>query len=195
MTTNYQTGEQSGQDVKEKLRQDMNHLKQDLGELKQDVSAKAREASRHLADKGKEKAASLSSKAADKLEDVEAAAEAEADALEDIGWTNLSGYIREVADGIGNLSDNLRNKSVDELVHDASELARRNTGLFLLGSVAIGFGLSRLAKAANLRASEGQWNAADYGDSASYAYPGGEGRAAYEATTSEDYETRPYESH
>lgn len=93
---------------------------------------------------------------------------------EKIMQDNLSAYIREMADGIGDLSDNLRHKSADELVRSASDLARRNSGLFLLGSVAIGFGLSRFAKAS--RSSEnGRFDrAADPYGSDTYSYQSGE---------------------
>ena len=206
MASNYQPGAQSGNDIKDKLKQDVGTLKQDVDAIKQDVTSKAREASRQMADKGKEKAAELSGKAADTLQDVETAADAEADALEQLGWNNLSEYIREMADGIGGLSEDLRTKSVDELVHSASQLAARNTGLFVLGAVAIGFGLSRFAKAAS-GASTGDsraWRSdgASMRDPA-YAYPASESNPSFEApsdefrpygsTSSDEY--RPYESH
>lgn len=235
MTTNYQTGstEKSGNDLKEKIKQDANMLKQeastlkdDVNTLKQDVSAKARDlkqdvkekardASRQVADKGREKAESLTAKAADTLDDVEAAAEAEAEKLEELGWDNLSGYVREMADGIGGLSDNLRNKSVDELVHSAAQLARNNTALFMVGAVAIGFGLSRFAKAApRAHASEGnawQGSSDEFRRNDAYSYPGGENSAYARPDSGSDYgspseeirpygtppsdEFRPYESH
>lgn len=193
MSINYQTGDQSSTDLKEKL--------------KQDLGNKAREASRQFADKGKEKAEALSSKAADALEDVEAVAEAQAEQLDRQGWTTLSEYIREMADGIGDLSENLRHKSVDELVHSATELARRNTGLFLLGSVAIGFGLSRFVKAAapgmgtggtgeGQRARQSGGNEASADSAAggpAYAYPAGEGQSAAESSSGNAYP--PFETH
>jgi len=178
MTTNYQTGGQSSSEIKE--------------QLKQDIGNKAREASRQFADKGKEKAEVLSSKAADVLEDVEAAADAEADEFERRGWDNPSEYIREMADGIGGLSENLRHKSVDELVRTASDLARRNTGLFVLGSIAIGFGLSRFVKAApSASDAQGRRYAAD--TSGGYSYPEGESRSTFEDFSNDEF--RPYESH
>ena len=220
MTTNYQTGSTgtSGNDLKEKIKQDANMLKQeastlkdDVNTLKQDVSAKARDlkqdvtekardVSRQFADKGREKAESLTAKAADTLQDVEAAAEAEAEALEDLGWDNLSGYVREMADGIGGLSENLRNKSVDELVHSAAQLARNNTALFMVGAVAIGFGLSRFAKAApRTRAADSDtWQGSDeFRRNDAYSYPGGENSAyarpdSSSASGSPSEEIRPY---
>lgn len=193
MTNNYQTGAQPGE-IKDKL--------------KQELGNKAREASRQFAERGKEEAEALTDKAADALDDMEAAAEAEADELERRGWDNLSEYVRDMADGISGLSDNLRHKSVDELVRSASDLARSNSGLFLLGSVAIGFGLSRFAKASPTHESPGAYRQPlDEEDGAwrsgtprmrddDYAYPRGENASTFDAgdpATSGDY--RPYESH
>ena len=184
--------------------------------LKEELGNKAREASRQFAEKGKAEAEALSRKAADTLEDVEAVAEAEADELERRGWTDLSAYVREMADGIGGLSDNLRHKSVDELVRSASDLASRNTGLFVLGSIAIGFGLSRFVKAAAPATRDNDMRRAyadsDYGSSddtayadaglrsprnasydpaaSRYAYPAGEN-----SSSAQSDEFRPYESH
>lgn len=204
MTSNYDTGAQPGE-MKDKL--------------KEELGNKAREASRQFAEKGKAEAEALSRKAADTLDDVEAVAEAEADELERRGWTDLSAYVREMGEGIGNLSDNLRHKSVDELVRSASDLAARNTGLFVLGSIAIGFGLSRFVKAApaahagDMRRAYADTTGSDMDDmeygsysasttrapgsagfdqSASnrYAYPAGENSSDVPGD-----EYRPYESH
>jgi hypothetical protein len=179
MTTNYETGDQSSTKLKDEIRQDLGN--------------KAREASREFADKGKEQAEALSSKAADTLEDVEAVAEAQAEELERRGWTNLSEYVRDMADGIGDLSDNLRHKSVDELVRSAADLAQRNTGLFVLGSIAIGFGLSRFVKAApGAHAAAERTAAQARGDA--YSYPVGESSStAFEPGTGNEYQ--PFETH
>lgn len=180
MTSNYQTGDQSSTDLKEKL--------------KQELGNKAREASRQFADKGKEKAEALSGKAAEALEEVEAVAEAQAEELERRGMDNLSEYVREMANGIGGLAENLRHKSVDELIRSASDLAHRNAGLFLLGSVAIGFGLSRFVKAAPSMHAGGAERAAQpmgAGSSSSYAYPAGESSA--ESASGTEYQ--PFETH
>src|SRR5690606_24637823 len=56
-------------------------------------------------------------------------------------------YVSEISRGIGSLSSSLRERNTDDLIRDASRLARNNPGLFLLGSVAVGFGLARVAEA------------------------------------------------
>ncbi len=180
MASNYAAGSQSGEDVTQKL--------------KQDLGSKAREASRQFADKGKEKAEAMTDTAADALDDAETIAEKQAEELERLGWDNLSGYVHEMADGIGHLSTQLRDKSVDELVRSAAELARRNTGLFLLGSIAIGFGLSRLAKAAPAAQTGAEpQRAATPGNHDANNSPAAEHPAPFDPFAGDEY--RPYESH
>jgi hypothetical protein len=55
-------------------------------------------------------------------------------------------HIREAAKSVEGLSNNLRNRSVDELMHAASDLARSRPGVFIAGAVAAGFALSRFLK-------------------------------------------------
>ena len=61
----------------------------------------------------------------------------------------LARYTGEFADSIKTLADTLNTRSIDELGTDALSLARKNPTLFLLGSVAIGFALSRFVKASS----------------------------------------------
>jgi hypothetical protein len=59
----------------------------------------------------------------------------------------MSDYLTDMADSMTGLAGNLRGKSAEQLLHDAADLARSNPGLFIAGSIAIGFGLSRFLKA------------------------------------------------
>jgi ElaB/YqjD/DUF883 family membrane-anchored ribosome-binding protein len=56
-------------------------------------------------------------------------------------------YAHRAADALDNLSDSLRNKSVDELLDDARSFARRNPAVALGAAVAVGFALARFLKA------------------------------------------------
>jgi hypothetical protein len=77
---------------------------------------------------------------------------------------SVSNYAARIAEGIGTLADRLRDARVDELVDEARDLARRNPGLFLLGSVAIGFALSRVLKASVRRPATYEADDISYGD-------------------------------
>ena len=77
----------------------------------------------------------------------------------------LARYTGEFANSIKTLADTLNTRSIDELGTDALSLARKNPTLFLLGSVAIGFALSRFVKAS----SEGHEKEKDAADEAPLA--------------------------
>lgn len=85
--------------------------------------------------------------AARKAETLAESARAAADALgrDDIG--HLSQYVSNMADGMTRFADGLRHKSGDEIARDIGRMARENPALFIAGGVAIGFGLSRFARA------------------------------------------------
>lgn len=59
----------------------------------------------------------------------------------------LADYANRVAATVGNLATRLREGSVDDLIEDTRQFARRNPGLFIAGGVAAGFALSRFVKA------------------------------------------------
>ena len=59
----------------------------------------------------------------------------------------LSNYVDRMADSMKRLSGGLRERSGDELVQELGRIARENPGLFVGGGVALGFGLTRFAKA------------------------------------------------
>ncbi|HEX7028205.1 MAG TPA: hypothetical protein VF268_13275 [Gammaproteobacteria bacterium] len=92
-------------------------------------------------------------RAADELDKIAHAARAAASDLEE-QQDGLSNYVAEMANGIGSLANSLREKNMDDLIQDAKRIARNNPALFLAGSVAIGFGLSRFAKASGHRSEE-----------------------------------------
>jgi hypothetical protein len=55
-------------------------------------------------------------------------------------------YVRDAAQRVEALSNNIHGKSVTELMHAASDLARSQPALFIAGAVASGFALSRFLK-------------------------------------------------
>lgn len=89
--------------------------------------------------------------AADELEKIAEGARAAACELEDQDEQRLSNYVLNAADRLFKFADQLRGKSAEQLFHDADRLARDNPGLFLAGSIAVGFGLTRFARASGRR--------------------------------------------
>jgi hypothetical protein len=65
----------------------------------------------------------------------------------------VSRYVRDAAQQVEALSGNLRSKSVPDLMHAASDLARSQPLLFIAGAVASGFALSRFLKSSASRSS------------------------------------------
>ncbi|MFP7721432.1 hypothetical protein [Lysobacter sp. A3-1-A15] len=87
------------------------------------------------------------STAAGKVDTLADSAKAAAAELKGDDMGHLSDYVSELAQNLGQLSTNMREKTGDDLLHEVSRLARDNPALFVTGSIAIGFGLSRFAKA------------------------------------------------
>ena len=92
--------------------------------------------------------------AAQQIETLAQSAQSAAEHLQEDDTFGISHYVTDIAENMTTLADNLRGKSVDELLQQAGKLARDNPALFITGSVALGFGLSRF-----LRASSAEQNA------------------------------------
>ncbi|VEF10836.1 Uncharacterised protein [Pseudomonas fluorescens] len=85
--------------------------------------------------------------AADQIEALAQGAKSFVSQLEDTDTLGMSDYLADMAESMTGLAGSLRGKSAEQLLHDAADLARNNPTLFIAGSVAIGFGLSRFLKA------------------------------------------------
>lgn len=123
-----------------------------------DVKSKAQQASQEAKQQVKQQASQKldqnRERAADELDKIAHAARAAVSDLEEQQQDGLSNYVAEMASGIGTLANSLREKNMDDLIQEAKRIARNNPALFLAGSVAIGFGLSRFAKASGHRSEE-----------------------------------------
>jgi hypothetical protein len=75
-------------------------------------------------------------------------------------------YVRDAGQQVEALSSNLRGRSVTELMHAASDLARSQPAVFIAGAVAAGFTLSRFLKSSANR-NGGQAQPGDHGQSSS----------------------------
>ncbi|MGY2184722.1 hypothetical protein D3C87_1041650 [compost metagenome] len=85
--------------------------------------------------------------AADQIEALAQGAKSFVSELEDKDTLGMSDYLTDMAESMSGLAGNLRGKSAEQLLHDGAELARSNPALFIAGSIALGFGLSRFLKA------------------------------------------------
>jgi hypothetical protein len=110
----------------------------------------ANEAKATLADvkeQGAEQYENLRDLATDQIDSLVEGAQSAAKALEGKDTLGLAGYLGELATGLGTFAEQVRDKSAEDLLHQGAQLARDNPALFLAGSVAIGFGLSRFLRA------------------------------------------------
>lgn len=84
--------------------------------------------------------------AADQIDEVAQAID-RAGAQLDESQPTLAAYASQFASGVGNLATRLRDGSLDDILEDTRQLARRNPAMFLMGGVALGIVLSRFLKA------------------------------------------------
>lgn len=135
---------------------------------------------------GKQKIETSKRTAADQIDEVARALNRAGEQLNESQPT-IANYTGQMASSVSRLATRLRDGSIDDLVGDTRELARRNPGMFLAGGVALGFALSRFLKASGQQAEASQ--AGDYsgdysgaGDYTAGNYPRDtSGTAAYTA--------------
>jgi hypothetical protein len=116
--------------------------------MAKDIAEDAKRQGHEKIESGKERAASQTEKLAGVVERA-------AQDLKDGELGPLSDYAGQLANGMKTFAENIRSKNLDELLNDTQQLARKNPGLFFIGSVAIGLGISRFVKASGER-SQGQ---------------------------------------
>ncbi|HEX7718815.1 MAG TPA: hypothetical protein VF389_03325 [Woeseiaceae bacterium] len=121
------------------------------GSTKQKIKDEARDAKRELGTKAREKAEVGQHRLAEGADALSDAIDAAASNLDEQDRDGLARYARELSSNLASAAGQLEGRSVDELANDAKRLARNNPALFMLGSIAVGFGLSRFFKASSER--------------------------------------------
>lgn len=101
---------------------------------------RATERARSAAEQGK-------TRTTETIDNLARAAHDAAGSLEEQVGPQIGQYAHRAADALDQLSDSLRNKSVDELLDDARNFARRSPAVAIGAAVAVGFALSRFLKA------------------------------------------------
>ncbi len=117
------------------------------GTPEQKVEEEARKAKREAGAEAREQAEAGQHRVAEEAGAVADAIDAAASSLDDQDREGLARYAREMSSTLANVAGQIEGRSVDQLANDAKRLARDNPALFMLGSVAVGFGLSRFFKA------------------------------------------------
>ena len=136
----------------------------------EDGRKRLEEAARDATETGKQKLEAQGERAASGVDDFADAVESAASRLSELEHQGLADFANQLASSLSNMSNTLREKNVDDLAREVKNLARRNPAMFLLGSVAVGLGLSRFAKASSKRrsddahAGDGKWRGDSFSD-------------------------------
>lgn len=134
------SSDKTGQAIKE-------DVKQDVEAVKKAAADKFQETKQQATDVAKEKGDEATNQAGAQLEELSNTIDAVASTLKDEDREGLANYARQMSSGMNQLADRLQNQSVNELANDVKKMAKENPNGFLLGSIALGFGLSRFGKA------------------------------------------------
>ncbi|MQG94665.1 hypothetical protein [Pseudomonas sp. MN1F] len=97
--------------------------------------------------KGSEQFEQYRDTAADQLDSLGEGARSAAAALQDKDSLGLSQYLSQAAECVGAFAEQVRHESAESLLQRGAHLARSNPALFLAGSVAVGFAVSRFMRA------------------------------------------------
>lgn len=119
----------------------------DNGTSKQKFEEDAQGAKREAGAQAREQAEAGQHKIAGEADALSDAIDAAASNLDDHDKEGLARYARELSSHLSSAAQQLEDRSVNELASDAKRLARNNPALFMLGSISVGFGLSRFFKA------------------------------------------------
>ena len=132
----FNAGATTGAGGSEKLSRAKERAKEEAVKLRGQATDRARSA----AEQGK-------SRATETIDGFARAVHEAAGNLEQQVNPQIAQYAHRAADALDSLSDSLRNKSVDELLDDARDFARRSPAVAIGAAVAVGFALSRFLKA------------------------------------------------
>ena len=113
----------------------------------EDAKAKASQTLDEAQRRGKDQLSAQKHKAAEQAGKLSDALDKASARLREEGEPSLAHYTEQIASSISGLAEKFRERSVDDLIRDTRDLARREPGLFLAGSVALGFAISRFFKA------------------------------------------------
>jgi uncharacterized phage infection (PIP) family protein YhgE len=117
------------------------------------LKEKATQAAEQIKARGKDQLEAGKKTAAQGIERLAGALDQATQSLQRSEQQSLAGYAQELAGSVRSFANNLRDRSVDDLIGETQTLARHNPTLFFFGSVAVGIALSRFLKASGERES------------------------------------------
>ena len=132
------SGSHDGEDLKTKARDTASAVKEDVTKAAQSAARTVQDEATHYADRSKETAAR-------EVRGVASALRTAADELRD--GSPQERTFSQLADGLADVSDTIRDKDLGEVVSGLNSFARRNPLLFLGGAALAGFAATRFARA------------------------------------------------
>lgn len=163
--------------VADAAKRDLDKIRGEAESTAHELAEQARAQLGQAAEKVKGMASEQKDFVAGQLESVATAVSRVADELraEDAA---TAGYARSIADGMRRLSDTVRDRDVDDLVHVAEDFGRRQPAAFMGAAALAGFAASRFlfasASRRSARSGAQPQAGADFGSSASTYPDGGE---------------------
>jgi hypothetical protein len=127
-------------------------IKQDFQRTKQSVGEEARKVRDDLQEKVQAEAEAATGQRAEEVDKLAHALDSTASTLREEDLQGLASYATDLSEQLSKFAGHLRERSPEQLAADARSLARDNPTAFLIGSVALGLGLSRFFKASSPRA-------------------------------------------
>lgn len=150
----------------------MDRVKNDLAQKTGDVVDQAKEQTGQAVDQVRGSAFQMmdqqKSRAADSLGSVAQALHHTGDNLSGNEQDALGQYAHRAADTVDQISQQIRNKSVEQLLNEAEDFARREPEVFLGGAVLLGLLASRFFKASSRRSQMRDQDYRDYGYQSQY---------------------------
>jgi hypothetical protein len=116
-----------------------------MEQQRESASESARGLTQRLRSDGRQQIETRKRKAADQIEEVAQVLSRAGEQLQ--SQPTLAGYTNQFASSVSNLATRLRDGSIEDLIADTRQLARRNPGVFILGGFAVGVALARFLKA------------------------------------------------
>jgi hypothetical protein len=118
-----------------------------MNKIKSEATGVAQDAKRQ----GQEQFEAHKHTAADQTEKLADVVERVAEEFKGQDQQSLGDYAGQLAGSMKSFAENLRKRSLEDVIRDTQQLARNNPTLFLMGSVAVGIALSRFLKASSER--------------------------------------------
>jgi len=129
----------------------VNEVKSTAGEALDQAKEKVSQAAGQVQQKAKTQLSERKDQVADGMDSVAHALRQTSQQLQDQDTGMVGNYVNKAADAISNISQHVREKDVDQLLHEVEGFARREPAIALGAAFAIGVIAARFLKSSNQR--------------------------------------------